>query len=152
MNIKTASTLIITATLLLLSGTAFCQIYKWVDNDGNTHFSSTPPSDGKAETVQPKITNTYSSTNLPESSNTSTRKTMRKMVVMYSAVWCGVCKKAKNYFREKQIPFNEYDIDTSKKGKRDYKRLRGTGVPIILVGKQRMNGFSAGRFESMYGR
>lgn len=152
MNIKTASILIITVTLLLLSGSTFCQIYKWMDEDGKTHFSSSPPQLGEAETVQPQITNTYSSPNLPETSNTKHKPPKKgKKVVMYSAVWCGVCKTAKNYFRNNKIPFREYDIETSEKGRRDYKKLNGTGVPIILVGKQRMSGFSAGRFESMYG-
>jgi len=152
MNIKTNFILIITLTLILLSGSAFCQIYKWVDEDGKTHFSSTHPTQVEAETVQPNITNTYSSQNLPKTSNTDQKPIIkRKKVVMYSAVWCGVCKTAKNYFRKNNIPFKEYDIETSKKGRLDYKKLNSTGVPIILVGKQRMNGFTAGRFKSMYG-
>jgi len=151
MNIKTTYILIITVTLILLSGSAFCQIYKWVDEDGKTHFSSTPPTQGEAETVQPNITNTYSSQNLPKASNTNHKPIKkRKKVVMYSAVWCGVCKTAKKYFRKNNIPFKEYDIDTSAKGRRDYKKLNGSGVPLILVGKQRMSGFSASRFKSMY--
>jgi hypothetical protein len=47
--------------------------------------------------------------------------------------------------------FSEYDVDKSSKGKRDFKKLGGKGVPVILVGKQRMNGFSAGKFEKIYG-
>ncbi len=150
MSIRTAPALFI--ILLLLSDSTFCQIYKWVDEDGKTHFSSSPPLQGEVETVQPQTTNTYSSPNLPESQDSSVKPIYnRKKVVMYSAVWCGICKKAKRYFKKNRIPFKEYDIETSAKGKRDYKRLNGSGVPIILVGKQRMNGFSASRFESMYG-
>ncbi len=138
--------------MLLTTSGVSGQIYKWVDEDGKTHFSSSPPTNVDAETVQPKTTNTYSGSDLSVPSDTSTKKAInRKKVVMYSAVWCGVCKKAKKYFREHRIPFNEYDIETSEKGKRDYKKLNGSGVPIILVDKQRMNGFSAARFKSMYG-
>ena len=71
---------------------------------------------------------------------------------MYGASWCGYCKKAKKYFNKNNIRFVEYDIERSTKGKRDYKALNGTGVPIILVGDQRMNGFSEAGFERMYYR
>lgn len=141
---KTITTYILIIAVLLIcsSGTAG-QIYKWVDGEGNTHFSSSPPSQGQAETIQPKI-NIYTSVKPSKGES-------RKSVTIYSAVWCGVCRKAKNYFREHQIPFSEYDVETSEKGRRDYKRLNGTGVPIILIGGERMNGFSAERFEGMYG-
>ena len=47
------------------------------------------------------------------------------------------------------IAYKEYDVDKSSKGKRDYKKLNGKGVPIILVGDQRMDGFSAQRLQVM---
>jgi glutaredoxin len=152
MNSKYILLLFITTLLFLLSTGSVGQIYKWLDEDGNTHFSSTPPLHGEAESVIPNVTNTYSS---PDQSTDSENKPgpvrAAKKVVMYSAVWCGTCKTAKNYFKRMGIAYKEYDIETSAKGRRDYKRLNGTGVPIILVGKQRMNGFSTSQFESMYG-
>ena len=81
---------------------------------------------------------------------TSTKKTGAKKVVMYSAEWCGVCTKAKKYFRSKKIPFKERDIDKSKKARKAFDKLNGKGIPVILVGKKRMNGFSVKRFESIY--
>jgi glutaredoxin len=152
MNTKLAFRLTVIISLFLLSGGSYGQIYKWVDENGNTHFSSRPPARGEAETVEPRMTNTYSSPDTPTTSD-KPQKAIRKpkKVVMYSAVWCGICKKAKNYFQRKGIAFKEYDIETSDKGRRDYKRLNGSGVPLILVGKQRMSGFSASKFERMYG-
>ena len=156
MNRKFTSQLFIVITLFLLPCTAFSEIYKWVDADGKTHFSSSPPPHGDAETVEPRAINTYSSPDrseepLSEMDTPNKKKVKKKKVVMYSAVWCSTCQTAKNYFRRKGIPFKEYDIETSAKGRKDYKKLKGTGVPIILVGKQRMDGFSASSFESMYG-
>jgi len=147
-----ATMLIITTLLLILSSGASSKIYKWVDEAGKTHYSSSPPARGKAEIVKPRI-NTYTSRKLPDSNNGQSRsgKPPRKKVVMYSAVWCGICKTARNYFKKRGIAFKEYDIETSSKGRLDYKRLRGTGVPIILVGKKRINGFNAKSFQSIYG-
>jgi len=50
----------------------------------------------------------------------------------------------------KGIRFTEYDIEKSSKGKRLYKNLGARGVPVILVGKKRMNGFSEAGFEKIY--
>jgi glutaredoxin len=152
MKTKLAHILFIPVLLFIVSGGTFAQIYKWVDEDGNVHFSSSPPPNGTAETVKPRVTNTYSSPDIRTTTGDEPSATkVNRKVVMYSAVWCGTCKTAKNYFRRKGIPFTEYDIETSDKGRRDFKRLNGTGVPIILVGKQRMNGFNSNQFESMYG-
>ena len=56
---------------------------------------------------------------------------------------------ALKYMDSEGIPYKEYDIDESSKGRRDYKKLNGKGVPIILVGDQRMNGFSPKRLLAM---
>ena len=59
-------------------------------------------------------------------------------------------KKARLYFRQQGIPFKEYDIETSRKGRRDYAKLNGTGIPIIFVGQKRMQGFRTARFQAIY--
>jgi glutaredoxin len=76
----------------------------------------------------------------------------REKVVMYSTKRCGYCKQARQYFRRNAIPFKEYDVETSQKGKRDYKKMGGTGVPIIMLGQRRMNGFSEAGFSDFYSR
>lgn len=71
---------------------------------------------------------------------------------MLSTTWCGVCKQARAWLSQKGIPFDEYDVERSETGKAEYRRLGGKGVPIILVGNQRMNGFSADRLAAMLSR
>ena len=71
-------------------------------------------------------------------------------VVLYSAAWCGVCKKAKRYFAENSIAYTEYDIDEDKSAKKRYKKMGATGVPMIIIGMKRMNGYSVGGFERLY--
>ena len=116
MATRTSTILFISIMLLILSGSSFGQIYKWVDEAGRTHFSSSSPQQGKADIVQPKI-NTYTGRRLPEPDNTNNKpeKKSKRKVTMYSAVWCGVCKTAKSYFKENGVPFEEYDIETSAK-------------------------------------
>jgi len=68
---------------------------------------------------------------------------------MLSATWCGVCKRARNWLAQNGVPFTEYDVERDQKGIEEYRRLGARGVPIILVGEQRMDGFSAKRLEAM---
>ena len=133
--------------LCLCAPAAYSEIYKWVDENGKVHFSDQKPDRGAAEQLEVRV-NTITSPSILDSDFLAVRE--RRQVVMYSAVWCGVCKKARRYFREKGIPFKEYDIETSRKGRQDFAKLNGHGVPIILVGKQQMSGFSADRFQRMY--
>ncbi len=122
------------------------EIYKWVDEEGKVHFSDQPPSEANVERLELRI-NTYAN---PEVTDVAQEFGTDKKVTMYGASWCAVCTKARKYFRAKGIAFVEYDIEKSRKGKRDFKRLGGKGVPIILVGGKRLNGFSQGTFEKLY--
>jgi len=128
---------------------ATAEIFKWVDDDGKVHFGDSPPDESRAEQIEVKI-NSYTSAEIVPFEAAITSQVRRGRVVMYSTTWCGYCKKARRYFQDNNIPFQEYDTETSEKGKADYKKLKGTGVPIILVGKKRMNGFSPSGFERLY--
>lgn len=137
---------------MLMTGYTSAEIYQWKDKHGNVHFGDRPPASAKTKRVEVKI-NTYKSVEegySPEWFYKGKKRSSRQQVVMYSAEWCGVCDKAKSYFKKNQIPFRELDIDKSKEARAGFDKLNGKGVPIILVGKKRMNGFSPARFEKMY--
>jgi len=130
------------------------KIYKWIDENGKTHMSDKPPKTIDFDEIKVKV-NVISSQSPSKKSDTTTANQNQsaassKKVIMYGAEWCGVCKKAKRYFNANNIPFTEYDIDKSTKGRREYEKLGGGGIPIILIGKQRMNGFSASSFQQYY--
>lgn len=139
--------------LFAVSGYVQAEIFHWVDSEGKRHFGDRPPSEYKADRVE-VIENTVKSRvvmkNPDDAGVTNKSADGPKSVIMYSAAWCGICKQAARYFKKNKIPFEEYDIDKSGKGRRDYEKLNGRGVPIILVGKQRMNGFSPDRFQALY--
>ncbi len=128
------------------------EIYRWTDEQGKVQFGDRPPTHIEKKPVKLRI-NTYTHSEIivpPASNRPKTRR--NKKVVMYSAEWCGICKEAGAYFREHGIRFTEYDIDKSEKGKQGFKALKGRGVPIILVGKARMNGFTVAHFNQLYER
>ena len=63
-------------------------------------------------------------------------------VVLYATDWCGYCKKARQFFNDNNIKFQEFDIEKSDEGRRRYEALNGNGVPLILVNGNRVNGFN----------
>ncbi|MCU7915989.1 MAG: DUF4124 domain-containing protein [Candidatus Thiodiazotropha sp. (ex Gloverina cf. vestifex)] len=132
---------------ILLAFEAAADIYTWKDAQGRTHFGDRPPAQSAPKALDLQI-NTISRPKIQRLDINALSS--RQQVVIYSTTWCGACRKAKSYFKQKSIPYKEYDVEKSTKGRRDYARLKGKGVPIILVGKQRMNGFSASGFDSIY--
>ncbi|MBI3897597.1 MAG: glutaredoxin family protein [Gammaproteobacteria bacterium] len=137
------SPLIVGAAIAIVS-VADAGVYKWKDPAGRTHFSDNPPVEANAESVKIR---TFSGA--AEVAGVDPGDVGAGQVVMLSTTWCGVCKRARAWLSQKGIPFTEHDVEKSEVGMAEYRRLNGTGVPIILVGKQRMNGFSADALEQM---
>jgi len=137
---------------LLCAGTLLCvqvasaEVYKWVDEQGQVHYTDQPEgiTDGASPIDLP--VNTYTAPQIWDSAYTSSG------VVMYSASWCAVCRKARKYFRQRGIAFTEYDIERSAKGRREYNKLGARGVPVILVGDKRLNGFTEKAFNKLYNK
>jgi len=142
------------------------EIHKWVDASGRVHYADKAPADNDARKIEQleleSRINTIKSVDVTTSDFLQSSRRAReakekekaaraKGVVIYSTAWCGVCGSARRYFRANNIPFSEYDIETTERGRNDYARLQGRGVPIILVGHKRMDGFSPARFQEMYG-
>jgi len=69
-------------------------------------------------------------------------------VVMYSTTWCGVCKRARAYFQEKRIEFEEHDVDKDPQARADYEMLNPRrSVPTLKIGDEVVVGFSAAAVE-----
>ena len=138
--------------IALITPISQAQLYKWVDDQGNVHYGDSPPENADLKEITGEITS-FTTTEVEPfkfDPNLITAPEDSKSVVMYSTAWCGYCKKAAKYFRRKNIRFKEYDIEKSEKAARDYKRLKGRGVPLILVGKNRMTGFNQATFDRIY--
>jgi len=74
----------------------------------------------------------------------------KNTVIMFGAGWCGYCRKAREYFNARNIIYTDYDIEKDSHAKQLYTRPGVYGVPVILVGKMEMLGFSASAFERIY--
>jgi len=70
-------------------------------------------------------------------------------VLIYTRAGCPYCAQAKQYLEAHQVPFREYDIYRTEKGNRDFKALGGFGVPIIIVGERRLDGYDENRLAEL---
>jgi len=68
-------------------------------------------------------------------------------VVMYATSWCPYCAQARAYFESNGIAYVEHDVEKSAAAKAEFRRLHGRAVPLILVGRERLDGFSELAFE-----
>lgn len=139
------------AIALLPALLAHADIYRWVDENGKIHLSDDPPPEKMdAEQLDVEV-NTYEAIDYSKIQYYQREeKPTRKRVVMFATDWCGYCARARKYFRAKGIPYKEYDIDKNKAARIRFDSYGKGGVPLILIGKQKMRGFTAKRFERLY--
>ena len=139
--------------LTCISLSAGAEIYKWVDADGVVHYSSRAADNAKTEDVTRRVKSlgNFVSTANVDTTDSGDQKnaTAAKSVTMLSASRCKVCKQAKAYLNSIGVRYTDLDVEKDPRGKKRFHELGGKGVPIILVGSQRMDGFSEGRLQQM---
>jgi glutaredoxin len=135
-------------------------LYKSVGKDGVVTYSDQPPADGKIDKV---LTFEYLPRSDLPAATASRLEQLRKassaaahavvtpssQVRIYTAAWCGYCKLAKAYLNSHGIAFDDFDIDTVD-GLKAYARAGGgRGIPLMLVGDQRVQGFSEKAYDTV---
>jgi glutaredoxin len=83
--------------------------------------------------------------------DTMTSPANGKRVVMYTTASCPACRAAKTFLARKGVSYEERDVQRSSDARKEFESLGGRGVPLILVGNERMEGFNPQRFEQMIG-
>ena len=135
----------------LFAAAAHAQVYRWTDANGRVHYGERAPPGAKARPVESRIS-TYTGPPIidrvaaaakPAAAGTAPE------ITMYATAWCTYCKQAREYFARKGVRYTERDIEQSAQARAEYDRLGGRGVPVILVGAQRMVGFSPGSMDQM---
>jgi len=153
---------------LLVAGLVFTSlcwagtVYKTIDANGKTVYSDQAPA------KESKSNKTLNFADLPSSavpeSITRYRKELEKSMqarlaaprhsssqpILFSADWCGYCKKAKAYLAAKQINYQEYDIDTEAGKQAFVESVGGGGIPVLLRNGQKTQGFSAAAYDAVF--
>lgn len=129
--------------LALIGVEARAEVYKVIGADGKVSYTDKEPQAPGTKTEKLRV-QTYSGAPSVSSLNSTFKK-----VTILSAQWCGVCTRAKDYMKSRNIAFEEWDIDQSDYARAKMNELGARGVPVILVGKQKMVGFSPEGLDAM---
>lgn len=141
---------------------AFAQMYKWVDDQGRTHYSESPPPP-QYQSLEIKGEVIEMTSEIPDIEFYQPPKSIREKplprlrkgeVWMFTTPTCGYCFRAKDYFRLKQLTYRELDITTNEEYRHWFKQFGGRGVPFTIVGAagapHKISGFSEARFDQYF--
>jgi glutaredoxin-like YruB-family protein len=157
-------------SLLLCWSLVHAEVYRWVDKNGVVTYKDTPPppskksnrvkvySDGDfapAPEPQPVQSRHASAAPTASASRTAAKQPASKRftgtVEIYVTDWCRYCKQAQSYMTGKGIPFVAYNIEKDSAAAARHKNLGGHGVPLIIIGSNKMSGFSPDALEYYLG-
>ena len=139
----------------LLAAAAFGQVYKWTDSTGKTHYGDRPPEGTQTEQLKIEVRShegpaqVYDWAAIIRKKSPATATKVSHGITMYSTSWCPHCKRARSYFAERGIAYDDVDIEANEKNQREFKELGGGGVPLIIVGDKVMRGFDPQRMDAL---
>ena len=162
---KTQTFILVIFVVILTFGISSAEIYKWVDENGVSHYSDSPTRDiadiTETDEIQSQETAADTNTNTPalEKANTGTLDsdffdilanseeeavtTEDPTVEIYETSWCGYCKKAKNFFRSRGIKFSAYDIEKDPQAARRMESMtKRRAVPYVVINGKGIQGYS----------
>ena len=112
------------------------KLYTWTDKSGKVRRTYYPPPD---EYVQKS-----------KSSKQETRRqtAQQNQVELYVTSWCPYCKKAKQFFNARGIPYKAYDIEKDAQAATRKQQLDSkSGVPFAVVNGVRIHGYKPKRYS-----
>lgn len=122
------------------------ELYKWVDADGNVHYSDKPPPANARKTEKKKLTDKPSASSLPY----SLQQAMKNFPVTLFSYKCGDgCTRADALLARRGIPHSAKDpLDAAIR--EELKKSTGGDevVPVLVVGRQVLKGFEEGAWNS----
>ena len=75
--------------------------------------------------------------------------TMDKKVVVFTSNTCPYCNMAKEYLNDKNVDFEEKNIQTDKAARDELMKMGHLGVPVILVGDEEVVGFDQQKLDDL---
>lgn len=156
----------------LALGISSAEIYKWVDENGVTHYSDSPTEDipeiveAENDEIQSDDPAPANTPPLPDKTREGTLDSdffdildetqdskeevaaVTPSVEIYETSWCGYCKKAKDFFRSRGIDFVTYDIEKDQQARSRMQSLTNRmAVPFVVINGQGIQGYSVAAYE-----
>lgn len=68
-------------------------------------------------------------------------------VTIYTSSNCPNCKQAKAYMQKHKVRFMEFNVERNQRAFKEFQRLGARGVPVIMIGDLRVDGFQPKKLE-----
>ena len=131
------------APLLLLPALAHAQLYRWIDDGGNVHYSDqVPPSNAKNVQKKSSPGSQSASPPLPYALQQAVRDFP---VTLYTSETCDPCAQARELLNKRGVPYRDVPVSD---GEALEKLTGATGVPVLAVGRETYKGFESGAYQS----
>ena len=134
--------LAVVAALATADAAAQTSVYRWVDKDGNVHFSDTPPlEDAKVTEKRMGGGGSADDTQLPYATQMAMK---RSPVTLFSSKNCAdLCASGRDLLASRGIPYAERSPEASPADAEALKKLIGVlEVPVLVVGETALKGYS----------
>lgn len=73
----------------------------------------------------------------------------KPQVTILTASWCAYCDKMRQFLKNNQVPFTEYDIEKSNLGYQLYRSLNAQGVPVVQLGEKVLFGYNPDKLQAL---
>lgn len=72
-------------------------------------------------------------------------------ITLYGTRRCSHCRQLKQWLTHHGYRFQEFDIESNPRARKAFQRLDARGVPVLLVGDRRIDGFDPKRLKQLLG-
>lgn len=72
-----------------------------------------------------------------------------KKVEIYTSNSCGYCHMAKDYFKENNISYEEYNVSENPQARKELMKKGYMSVPVIVIEGEEVVGFDKHRIEKL---
>lgn len=169
--LKTWIAILLMLVIFFTGSQVAADMYKWVDQNGVTHYSDTPPlSVQKVKTIKtpnypkprqepaPVNPQIYNRQHLKKPTlrkapyKTKPKRNYASNVEIFTTSWCKYCKRAIKFLRTNNIKFKQYDIEKDPAAAKLMFALGGTGgVPFAIINGKKVPGFSTSIYKQALG-
>lgn len=71
-------------------------------------------------------------------------------ITLYSTSRCPHCRQVKQWLQQHKLRFQEFDVERNQRAFKEFQRVGGRGVPVLMVGQQKIDGFNRKRLEQVF--
>jgi glutaredoxin len=169
---KSFKILLLASLTLVFFSISAAEIYKWVDENGVTHYSDAPTSDKLPAETEPEDpprelekTAAAPETPAPTTQRQERNEMMKSIsklleesdpaeakrspsVELYVTDFCPWCKKAEQFFRREGVAYTLYNVQRDRKAANRMRSLtRYKGVPFAVINGRKIEGYSAAAYR-----